>query len=57
MRADPEPKVGVNRFNSQGAIAQADADGPISPDLFELERRMARIALEQLEIGVGQFLN
>jgi hypothetical protein len=54
VRADPEPKISIVSFDSQSSVAQADADGPISSNFFELERRMALITLEQGKIGVGQ---
>jgi hypothetical protein len=57
VRANPEPKISAFCFNSQGSVAQADADGSISTNFFELERRVARIALEQRKIGVGQLSN
>src|SRR5450631_3814820 len=54
VRADPEPNISIFRLDSQGSVAQADADGPISSNFFELERGVARIALERRKIGVSQ---
>jgi hypothetical protein len=57
VRADPEPNISIFRLDSQSSVAQADADGPISSNFFELERGVARIALERRKIGVSQLSN
>ena len=57
MRADPEPEITVVHLDGQSAIAQSDADGPVVANLLELQRWMARIALKERIIGVGEFSN
>ena len=57
VRTDPEPEITVVYFNGERAIAQADADGPITSNFLELQRRMARIVFEKRVIGVGQLSN
>jgi hypothetical protein len=47
VRADPEPKIAVVHLHGPRAIAQADGDGPVTTDFLELQRRVARITLEE----------
>ena len=53
VRADPEPEQSVFGFDRQRAVPQADADGPVAPDLLQLQRGMARVFLEERVIFVG----
>ena len=50
---DPEPQVTILDFKGQCAIASANPDRPIAPNLFEPQRRVAWIALEKLAIRVS----
>src|SRR3989440_7870534 len=57
MIADPKPDQVFFMLNCQGAITKADSHGPLTADLFEMQRGMARIIFEQLEIFIGQSPN
>ena len=57
MRADPEPEIAAVHVNGEGAIAQADPDGPVTSDFLELQRRMTWIAFQKLIIGVSKLSN
>ena len=35
----------------------ADANGPESADVFEMQRGMTRVALQKLEVFVSEFLD
>src|SRR5450756_433000 len=54
MRADPEPEIAAIHVHGERAIAQADPHGPVTPNLLELQRWMARIAFQKCIIGVSQ---
>ena len=49
MRADPEPGNPVCDFDTEHSIALTNSDRTESPDLFEMKRRVMRVALESLE--------
>lgn len=53
MRAYPEPEVTAVHVNGEGSITQADPDGPVTADFLELQRWVARIALEHRVIYVS----
>ena len=57
MRANPEPEIAAVNFYGERSVAQADPDGPVTSDFFELQRRVARIVFEKRIIGVGQLSN
>jgi hypothetical protein len=57
VRSDPEPQNAVRSLNAYGSIVQADSDGVDSPNLFEVQRRMPGVALQQLEVSSGYSLN
>ena len=57
MRADPKPEIAALHLNGECAITHADADGPVTSDFLELQRRMTLIAFEESKIGVGQLSN
>ena len=57
MGTDPEPEIAAVDIDGERAIAQTDPDRPVTADLLELQRRVARIALQELIIGVGQLSN
>lgn len=47
MMPDPEPDDILCILDSQGAIMQANADGPETAGLLELEGWMLRVGLQQ----------
>jgi hypothetical protein len=57
MRADPELKQTPLMLDSEGSMILAYARGPIAPNSLELQRRMARVRFQQLEILTGKFLD
>jgi hypothetical protein len=57
MRTDPEPEIAAVHVRRERAIAQANADGPVSPDPLELQRWMTWVTFEKSKIGVGQLSN
>jgi hypothetical protein len=57
MGADPEPQISILGFNGESPITQANTRRPVSPDFFELQRGMARIAFQQRKIIIGELSN
>ena len=57
MRTDPEPNKPLRRVISQDPEVQTYACRPQAPGLLQLQRRMPRIALKQIEIFIGQRLD
>lgn len=54
MRAYPDPENAVRRIDAERAIMEADADGSEATNSLEVERRVLRIGLEQLETLVRE---
>jgi hypothetical protein len=57
MIAYPKPDQVSFMFNCQGAITNANSHGPVTADLFKVQRWMAGIVFEQFEILIGQSPN
>jgi hypothetical protein len=53
VRADPEPEIIFVDLDSEGTVVEAYPNGPVLSNLLELQRRMARVALEKFVICVG----
>jgi len=57
MRADPAPKNAAVDILAESAIAAAYAHGPVASRLLQVQRRMTRIAFQQLVVLTGETLD
>jgi hypothetical protein len=57
VRADPEPKDSIPRFDGNSAVMDAHAGGVKPADLLEMKRRMPRIVVEPLEGAIRKALD
>ena len=55
MGANPKPEQAVRSLYSERSVMQANSSGPETPDLLEVEGRMLRISLEQIESLIRKF--
>ncbi len=55
MGSNPKPEQPVRNLYSERSVMQTNSSGPEAPDFLEVERRMLRISLEQLESFVREF--
>jgi len=53
--ANPKPEQAVRSLYSERSVMQTNSSGPEAPHLLEVEGRMLRISLEQLESFVREF--
>lgn len=54
---DPEPNDSFLGVQADGAERQAHANGPLTANAFEVQRRMLRIRLQQLKVLTRELLN
>src|SRR5262245_15313360 len=54
MAADPEPQNAIRGVHRQCAIVRPHACGVKAANAFEMQRRVLRIGLEELELLVGK---
>ena len=52
MRANPEPRNTILDIGSERSVTTADADRPELANAFEVQRRVAQVALEESKILV-----
>lgn len=52
---NPKPLEPVGTFSGEGAVVQTNSRGIKNANFLQPDRRMARVALEELKILVGQF--
>lgn len=57
MGADPEPYHPVGYGDTEGTVAETDSYRPEPANLFKVERRVARISFQNIEIGIRQLLD
>src|ERR1017187_7021491 len=55
--SNPKPDDVISVFNRHRAIMDADAPRTVAANIFEMERRMARVGFEQFKIFPGQPLD
>ena len=57
VRSDPEPYNSIRSGNAQSPISESDTYRPETVYLFEVQRRMTRVAIKEIEVGVRQLLD
>ena len=57
MSSDPNPHEVWAVFEGERAMVKTDSCRPVIPEVLEVQRRMARIPYEKLEVLAGQLLN
>lgn len=57
MRPDPEPEYSSVDIHADGTMVLTDADRPEPCDSLQMKGGVARIALHQLEVLIGERLN
>ena len=56
VRADPEPQEPVRGIHCEGTVVNTDTRRMKAPDALEMQRRMSRVCLQQLELLVRESL-
>ena len=57
MVPDPEPDDLLSILHGQRSVVDPHPHGPHPPELFEMQRRMPGVVLEQFVIGIGKRLD
>jgi hypothetical protein len=57
VASDPKPEHSIRNFDAESAMVKTGPRRPISPNFFEVKRRMFGIVLQQRKSAVGNQLN